>query len=231
MSDPTPPPGYQQKSHNGLWIGLAVAAVLLCFGGGAGAVMMGGYLSGSATDGKSPTVPRTPVGELMTASPTPQATQKQVTITVAAPAKLGNRPQITDAEHTTTADQVIATLKGDRRVTTAIAAYYGTPDPKKDKVYLVAVTVSTPMSKSEFESTFAASTTQVGLEAMTDVADTEAGPLGGLARCGNLKIQETPVAACGWSDEGSFGVLMWYNRTVVQVKAQFIALRGEVEKA
>ncbi|HCT80839.1 MAG TPA: hypothetical protein DGT23_30595 [Micromonosporaceae bacterium] len=218
------------SDRNGLWIGLAVAAVLLCFGGGAGAVMMGGYLSGSATDGKSPTVPRTPVGELMTASPQ-QPTPKQVTVTVAAPAKLGNRPRITDAEHTTTADEVTATLKGDRRVTTAVAAYYGTPDPKKDKVYLVAMTISTPMPKSEFEGTFAAITTQVGLGAMTDVADTEPGPLGGLARCGNLKVQEMPVAACGWADEGSFGVIVWYNKTLIQVKAQFIPLRAEVEKA
>jgi hypothetical protein len=85
------------------------------------------------------------------------------------------------------------------------------------------------MSQTDFENTFEGMVTAAGLEKMTDVADTAPGPLGGTARCGNLKIQGMPVAACGWSDAGTFGVIMWYNRALSQVQSEFVGMRGEVE--
>jgi hypothetical protein len=211
-----------KKSRAGLWIGLSVAALLLCCGGGVAIFFVANRLGNNVADEKSPTVPRTPVGE--------HSSQAQAHYTVTAPDQLGNRKKITDAEHNQLVEQVTSSMESDTKVEHAAVGYYGTPDPKVDKVYLAAITTRVAMTQSQFEDTFEGMVTAAGLEKMTDVVDANAGPLGGSARCGNLKIQGMPVAACGWSDDGTFGVIMWYNRALSQVQSEFIGLRGEVEK-
>jgi hypothetical protein len=211
----------QKKSRAGLWIGISVAVLLLCCGGGVAIFFAFDRLNNAASDGKSPTVPRTPVES--TAAPSGTVYH------VVAPAKLGNRSKITDDEHNKLVEQVSASMKADAKVKDAAVGYYGTPDPKKDKVYLAAITTSLAMSQKDFDDLFQGMVTQAGLEKMTDVAGADPGPLGGFASCGNLKIQDMPVAACGWSDAGTFGVIMWYNRALTQVKSQFVGMRGEVE--
>ena len=167
-----------------------------------------------------------------TATPRPSGspTKKAPTIKVAAPDKLGNRAKLTDSTHTKLAADTETAIKRDSRISTAVVAYYGTADPKKDKVYLAAATTTTAMTKAAFEATFNGMAKEAGLADMTGVTDVEPGPMGGFAKCGMLKIETIPTAACAWADEGSFVTVMWYNKQLSnQIKAELINIRSAVE--
>ena len=86
------------------------------------------------------------------------------------------------------------------------------------------------MSKAAFEATFDGMAKEAGLPDMTNVTEVPAGPMGGHAKCGMLIIQKIPVAACAWSDEGSFVRVMWYNKQLNnQIKAELLTIRAAVE--
>lgn len=218
------PPAFQppkKQSRAGLWIGLSIAALLVCCGGAAGIYFLANKYSDTVADQKSPTVPRTPVGD--------QSASSEATYKVTAPDTLAKRKKITDTEHTNLVAQVTSAMQSNSGVGDVVAGYYGTTDAKVDKVYLVAVTTSTAMTRAQFANLFDGMATSAGLGTMTDVADVEAGPLGGYARCGNLTIQTLPSAACAWSDAGTFGMIVWYNRALGQVQSELVGMRGEVE--
>lgn len=60
--------------------------------------------------------------------------------------------------------------------------------------------------------------------------DVDAGPLGGKARCGAAESQGVPMAVCAWVDNGSLGMVVWYYKTVNEIKAEFITVRGQIEQ-
>jgi hypothetical protein len=87
------------------------------------------------------------------------------------------------------------------------------------------------MNKAAFEATFNGMAKEAGLAEMTNVTDVDPGPMGGFAKCGMLKINSIPTAACAWADEGSFVTVMWYNKQLNnQIKAELVTIRGVVEK-
>lgn len=223
QAQPPPPP----KSRKGLWIGLGVGAVvllLLCCGGGFAAYKLTESEAREALD------PITGFSQ----SPSPKASKPSTTkptITLTLPDKLGIRSRITDAEHAKFAKDTEAAMKADGKVESTVVGYYGTVDPKKDKVYLAGATTTVAMSKADFEATFSAMAKGAGLADMTGARDVNPGPMGGYAKCGLLKIEGMPVAACAWADEGSFVTVMWYNRQVSsQIRAELITIRGQVEQ-
>ncbi len=219
------PPAFQppkKQSRAGLWIGLSIAALLVCCGGAAGVYFLASKYSDTVADQKSPTVPRTPVGDLQSGQPTG-------VYKVTAPDTLGKRKKITDPEHTNLVAQVTSAMQSNSGIKDVVAGYYGTADAKVDKVYLVAVTTNAAMTRAQFAVLFDGMATSAGLGNMSDAADVDAGPLGGFARCGNLTIQTLPSAACAWDDAGTFGMIVWYNRALTQVQPEFAGMRGEVE--
>ncbi|HEX6681695.1 MAG TPA: hypothetical protein VF062_02830 [Candidatus Limnocylindrales bacterium] len=221
LQPPAVPP---KQSRKGLWIGLsagAVVLVLICCG--ALVWFLDPFSNDDPNNAGNNTNPSSS-GKPPTGGP------KKATFKVTAPDKLGTRAKLTDETHTKLATDTEAAIKSDSRITNAVVGYYGTADPKKDKVYLAAATTSTAMKKAEFEATFNGMAKEAGLADMTGVTDVEPGPLGGYAKCGNLKIESIPTAACAWSDEGTFVTVMWYNKTLNnQIKAELVTIRGAVE--
>lgn len=216
--EPRPYPYAPEKSRNGLWAGLAAAAVIL--------VSIGAFAYFFVIKDKDPVGTLQPGPKSQTTAP-PVPT---VTVTLTVPDKLGSRARITDSQHTKVAADTEAALKKDGKVTSVVVAYYGTTDPKKDKIYIVGRAVSAPVSKSAFEAAFANMAKDAGLGEMTGVTDVDPGPLGGYAKCGLIKVEGLPVAACAWADEGSFVTVMWYNRQVTsQVKTELLTIRSQVE--
>jgi hypothetical protein len=61
-------------------------------------------------------------------------------------------------------------------------------------------------------------------------AAVDAGPLGGTAQCADVKTEGNPTAVCGWADDGSVGVLLFMGKAVADVKGEFVADRGAIEK-
>ena len=66
--------------------------------------------------------------------------------------------------------------------------------------------------------------------ARTEVAAVEAGPLGGVARCGNADTSGMRLAVCGWADKGSVAMIGTFFKTADEVTAALPALRAEIEK-
>lgn len=219
-----PPVAPPKQSRKGLWIGLsagAVALVLICCG--ALFVFLDPFSDEDPENTGSKTNPTSSAG-------TKSAPPKKATYKVTAPDTLGSRAKLTDATHSKLATDTETAIKGDSRITSAHVGYYGTADATKDKVYLAAATTSTPLRKAEFEATFNGMAKEAGLAEMTGVTDVDPGPLGGFAKCGNLKIEAIPTAACAWADEGTFVTIMWYNKTLnSQLKAEMITIREAVE--
>lgn len=210
------------KLHGSLWsiIGIGVGVLALLWWGGSFFFHYPVNPFGGTNSAANPGP-----GGVATPTVNPSPTRK-VTVTLALPDKIGDRKKITDEQHAKAASETETNLKKDARITSTVIAYYGTTDPLKDKVYLQGMGTTAPMSKSTFDTNFAA----LSKDPMTDVVDIDPGPHGGHAKCGALKIQEVPVAACAWGDEGSFVIVMWYNQQVTdEVKAELLAIRGEVE--
>ena len=38
------------------------------------------------------------------------------------------------------------------------------------------------------------------------------------------------MAICAWADSGSLGMVVWYFKTVGEVKAELIEVRGQIEQ-
>ena len=64
----------------------------------------------------------------------------------------------------------------------------------------------------------------------TDLTDTDPGPLGGIAKCGDTESSGVPMALCVWSDNGSIGMFAMLFKNRADLEKEFITLRGEVEK-
>jgi hypothetical protein len=148
--------------------------------------------------------------------------------TVSAPETLAGKPKITDPQLQAAADQMVSTLKTevpDARDT--VAAFYGDP-AKQDLVMLVAVSGLIADPGKELDDTFT-SMNSTGLP-VKNIADVEAGPLGGNAKCGDGDVQGSPIGLCVWTDRGSLGLIGVYFKTGSEAASQFVQMRGEVEK-
>jgi hypothetical protein len=198
--------------------------VLLCCGG-----IFWFFNSPSKTKMESDqTLASTPTPTLTPTAKASSAPLKKISLST--PDKLGNRNRITDPTHTKLASQAVAELKKDAKVLAAIAGFYGTTDPKKNKVRLAGATTSVILTRPVFEASFASIATEAGAAPMTGVTEVNPGPLGGWAKCGLLKVESLPAATCAWGDEGSYVTVIWYNRQVTsQIKAELITIRAAVE--
>ncbi len=219
-------PAPEKQSNRGLWIGFAAATVtliLICCGGFY--VWLADPFGGDDPSNGSNRIDGTP-----SATPSGQPTNTAPAITVAAPERLGNRAKLPDRTNTRMAADKEAAIKRDTRFTSVVVAYYGTADPRRNKVYLAAATMNTTMSKAAFEAAFDGMAKEAGLADMTNVSEVPAGPMGGFARCGMVTVEKVPTATCACADEGSFITVMWFNKQLSnQIKAELITIRAAVE--
>ncbi|MFK3981953.1 hypothetical protein ACI2K4_16445 [Micromonospora sp. NPDC050397] len=155
--------------------------------------------------------------------PTPGGPIAGGAITVVAPATLGGRPRIGDES---TGGTGMPDDSGVPEVTATARGIYGNA-ATQDIVIVTAVasTSGTPESRlSQFIS---------GVSQELDVhnfTEADPGPLGGLARCGDGRLNGVPVAVCVWSDAGSAGALVRVLQSSPLFRADFPALRAEVER-
>jgi hypothetical protein len=66
--------------------------------------------------------------------------------------------------------------------------------------------------------------------AVTNFTDTEPGPLGGIAKCGDSNTSGVSMAICVWSDDGSTGMFAMLFKKRADLVKEFVAMRGEVEQ-
>jgi hypothetical protein len=126
------------------------------------------------------------------------------------------------------ADELQSELAQVPGATNTVGAIYGTP-AKKDIVIIAGVEAPVADPKKEMDGTFFGA--GVGGLDVTGITDVEPGPLGGEARCGKTESAGVDLVFCAWADQGSVGWIMWYFKSVKQVRGEFAKLRGEVEKS
>ncbi|MFR9774981.1 hypothetical protein ACL02O_02855 [Micromonospora sp. MS34] len=197
---PAEPPKKKSSVGKILLIVLAVV-VLLCVGGGTAL-----YL---ATKDK--------VSEVVDATKT----------RVEAPATLAGKPKVDDPKLAGAAEQMKAQFNNDvPNATSTIGAFYGNPE-KQDLMMIAGVSglIADP------DKELADATNGLAKEmAVSNFKSVEPGPLGGNAKCGDGETAGVPVGVCVWTDKGSLGMILLYNKPAAELEKQFVAMRGEIEK-
>ncbi|MFG1763442.1 hypothetical protein ACGFIH_08960 [Micromonospora parva] len=195
-----PPPA--KKSNVGKIVLIVLAVVLVLCLGGAAIIWL---------------IVKDDVGAVVDASKT----------RVVAPATLAGRPKLTNPELQAAADQAVTGMKtAAGNETSTVAAFYGDPT-KQDLVMIAGMSGLLADPKKELDAYVDGLSKQLTVNEMTAV---DAGPLGGEARCGDGNTESVPLGICVWADRGSLGMVVMYFKSADQAKAEFTAIRGQVEQ-
>jgi hypothetical protein len=144
------------------------------------------------------------------------------------PDTLAGRPRNNDPALQTLADTMVTTMKGSQPgATSTIGAFYGDPG-KRDLLMIAGASALVTDPAKELD--VAITDLGEGDLKITNVASVEPGPLGGVAKCGDVNAEGVPLGVCVWADHGSVGVIALYFKTGAQAQAEFVQIRGEVEK-
>lgn len=148
-------------------------------------------------------------------------------ITVVAPDTLGGRPRIGDeGSGDAGSDGGMADDSGVPGVTATAKGIYGNA-ATQDIVIVTAVASTSGTPESRLSQFISGVSQELDVDNFTEA---DAGPLGGLARCGDGKLNGVPVAVCVWSDAGSAGALVRVLQSSPLFRPNFPALRAEVER-
>ena len=123
----------------------------------------------------------------------------------------------------TSLDGVMSNVPG---ATGSVGGIYGDPS-KQDIVMVVAASSINGSAQSRYDE-FSSGLTGGGVK-IENLADTDPGPLGGIAKCGDTDSSGVAMAICVWSDNGSTGMFAMLFKKKADLEKEFVALRGEVE--
>jgi hypothetical protein len=126
------------------------------------------------------------------------------------------------------ADDLKSGLEKDAGLDDTIAAFYEDPKARTKIVMLVGGTKLMLRPKNELADAFKGFTKEGGT--ITNVADVDPGKLGGVARCGSVNIEGTPMSFCGWADHGSLVLGGFFNRSIPESAALLRQIRSEILK-
>lgn len=117
-----------------------------------------------------------------------------------------DNPQLKQA-----AAQAIADLRKEVDLQDAVAEFYQDPKDSAHIISLIGGTDFFGSPSSELDGAFRGASS--GEVTINNVKDVDAGPLGGVARCGETTVRSVPIAVCAWADHGSLVMGMFFKRT------------------
>jgi hypothetical protein len=146
-------------------------------------------------------------------------------VTITEPATLGGRPKLESEEFATLTADMEKSLAAYPGASSSFGAFYGDP-AKKDMVAAIATKALIANPQAELDASFET----FGKDApVTGLTNADTGTLGGVAKCGTSSFSGIDVAVCGWADEGSVGMIMWFFKKAPDVQAEFPKARAEIE--
>jgi hypothetical protein len=148
-------------------------------------------------------------------------------ITVVQPATLGGRAKVTDPNLSTSLLPLNNELQKVPGATATVTGLYG--DVQEQDLVMVAAASSITGSPQERFDEFTSGMTSEGMQ-LTNFTDTDPGPLGGIAKCGDSDAGEVDMAICVWSDNGSIGMFAMLFKKKADLVKEFVAMRGQVEQ-
>lgn len=222
----------QPKSRNGLWIGLGIGGLVLTL------LICGGVIAVVVALNRKPASPPPVAEPRISLSPTASAqpSKKPGPARLVTPDQIGTRAKLTDAEHTKLVADTEAKMKASGSAGTSyIVAYYGTADPKIDKVRIHGSnSVSGSMSRKVFDDQFIAIGKQFNGANTTGIVVVSPGAKLGFVSCGQVVAKDgMPLAVCAWAGQGTgtFVMVFWYNRAPSDaIKKEILVIRDLVEK-
>jgi hypothetical protein len=147
---------------------------------------------------------------------------------VVAPDTLAGRPRFTDPAAQKPIDLMLSSTRDDPAVTSTVAAAYGDPS-RRDLLAMMASTRKIA-NQDMFFSVIHGGMAQSGWHDL-QTSPVEPGPYGGRAECGDFTMAEVPIGICMWVDGGSFGLVMGYFATGLDLEPEFITIRGAIEQS
>jgi hypothetical protein len=147
-------------------------------------------------------------------------------ISVVEPDTLAGRPKVTDPALAGTMTLLDSQLKKVPGATSTVGALYGDAQ-SQDLVIVEAVASITGTAQSRFDDF----TTGMGSSgfAPDDLQETDPGPFGGLASCGDgQNTTGQSIWVCVWSDKGSTGMIAMTAKPS-DPEQEFITMRGQIE--
>ncbi|GAA3343421.1 hypothetical protein GCM10020358_42590 [Amorphoplanes nipponensis] len=227
-----PMPGYPPAPRKSRALPITLVSIalvlVLCGGGGTAIYLAGRNTAEGIADVIASAAPTQPTRPTQPAEPTETATTAPpARITIVEPRTLGGRPKVKDKKFAASAEQLERSLALVPGATQTVGALYGTPS-KRDLVVVVAARSYVGNPKRELDNAF----TGPGMDELklVGISSIPAGPLGGVAKCAKGNAGGAPVSMCAWADEGSSGWVFWYFTSLSKAKAEFVKLRGQVEK-
>ncbi|MEU3456028.1 hypothetical protein ABZ671_20895 [Micromonospora sp. NPDC006766] len=143
------------------------------------------------------------------------------------PETLGGRPKATDPNLQAAASELKTEINGVvPGATSVIGGIYGDP-AKEDLVLIAGASGLLADPKKELDDAVDGMSSGLGIKELKPV---DAGPLGGEAKCGDGDAGGVQLGVCVWADRGSLGMIVIYFKSGADLKPQFVALRGEIEK-
>ncbi|MEV4637064.1 hypothetical protein AB0J80_06895 [Actinoplanes sp. NPDC049548] len=148
-------------------------------------------------------------------------------ISVVEPETLGGRPKATDPALQSSVDGLDSEMSKIPGATASVGAIYG--DAKEQDIVMVAATSSISGTAQSRYDEFTEGLGQGGIK-LENLADTNPGPLGGIAKCGDSTTSGVPMAVCVWSDNGSVGMIAMLFKEKAALEKEFVGMRGQIEK-
>jgi hypothetical protein len=148
-------------------------------------------------------------------------------ISVVEPQTLGGRPKVTDPAMAGSVSALDSELSKVPGATGSVGALYGNPE-KQDLVMVAAASSITGSAQSKYDD-FTSGMGSSGFD-VSGLKDTDPGPLGGIAKCGDGTTAGVPMAVCVWSDNGSIGMVAMLFKKAADLQKEFVSMRGQIEK-
>jgi hypothetical protein len=156
---------------------------------------------------------------------TKDAIDDAAAVTITEPATLGGRPKLESQEFAAITADMEKSLAAYPGAESSFGAIYGAPE-EQDMVAALATKALIANPQKELDASFETFGKDAPVSGLTP-ADT--GALGGVAQCGTSSVSGIDVAVCGWADQGSVGMVMWFFKKAPDVQAEFPKVRAEIE--
>ncbi|BFU43038.1 hypothetical protein [Krasilnikovia sp. MM14-A1004] len=148
-------------------------------------------------------------------------------ITVTEPQTLAGREKVTDPSLAGSVDALDSEMSKIAGTTSSVGAMYGDPT-KQDLVMIAAASTLQGSEQGRFDE-FTKGMSQGGFS-VEGLKDTDPGPLGGIAKCGDTSAAGVPTAVCVWSDKGSVGMVAMLFKKSADLEKEFVTMRGQIEQ-
>jgi hypothetical protein len=223
-----PPPAPPKKNRTLPIVLLSVAVVLVLCVGGIIAVVLVGKNADKNKDTVTTSGTTAPAGPTdSTDEPSTAPTKAAAAVSIVEPKTLGGRPKLTDSQFSGAADQLKSSLALVPNSKKTVGALYGSA-AKRNIVALAATQAPIDNPSDAIDQLFYGAGIS-GLK-ISNITTASTGAFGGSAKCGSTTTSGIDTAICSWADDGSLGLIVWYFKSGSKAKAEFPAVRAQVEK-